>query len=78
VSMKELEIPSAWLQPALLDGKNQDLIEDYVKLIVSKLDQWTTNLMREETTKFQWRTREPEEGHTGSLPTPFTLGLYCI
>jgi exocyst complex component 3 len=65
VSMKELEIPSAWLQPALLDGKSQDLIEDYVKLIVSKLDEWTTNLMREETTKFQWRTREPEEGQDG-------------
>jgi exocyst complex component 3 len=32
-SMKELEIPSAWLQPPLLDGKSQDLIEDYVKLI---------------------------------------------
>ena len=66
-SMKELEIPSAWLQPPLLDGKSQDLIEDYVKLIVTKLDEWTVNLMREETSKFQWRTREPERSEDGQF-----------
>jgi len=67
VSMKELEIPSAWLQPALLDGKSQDLIEDYVKLIVTKLDEWTVNLMKQETSKFQWRTSEPEQGQDGQF-----------
>ncbi|WVF66397.1 hypothetical protein IAT40_001137 [Kwoniella sp. CBS 6097] len=67
VSMKELEIPSAWLQPPLLDGKSQDLIEDYVKLIVTKLDEWTINLMREETGKFSWRTKEPEQSDDGQL-----------
>lgn len=66
-SMKELEIPSAWLQPPLLDGKSQDLIEDYVKLIVTKLDEWAVNLMREETSKFQWRTREPEQSDHGQF-----------
>ncbi|KAL0243991.1 hypothetical protein I308_105254 [Cryptococcus tetragattii IND107] len=65
VSMKELEIPAAWTQPPLLDGKSQDLIEDYVKLIVTKLDEWTDNLMREETGKFTWRTREPEQADDG-------------
>ncbi|AAW46208.1 hypothetical protein CNBK1010 [Cryptococcus deneoformans B-3501A] len=65
VSMKELEIPPAWIQPPLLDGKSQDLIEDYVKLIVTKLDEWTVNLMREETGKFSWRTREPEQSDDG-------------
>lgn len=67
VSMKELEVPAAWLQPPLLDGKSQDLIEDYVKLIVSKLDEWTQNLMREETAKFSWRTKEPEQSDDGQL-----------
>ncbi|WRT63590.1 uncharacterized protein IL334_000513 [Kwoniella shivajii] len=67
VSMKELEIPSKWLQPPLLDGKSQDLIEDYVKLIVAKLEEWTINLMKEETGKFTWRTREPEQSDDGQL-----------
>ncbi|ORY31925.1 vesicle fusion-related protein [Naematelia encephala] len=66
-SMKELELPSAWLQPPLLDGKSQDLIEDYVKLIVTKLDEWTANLMAQETGKFQWRTREPEQFEDGQF-----------
>ena len=66
-SMKELEVPTTWLQPPLLDGKSQDLIEDYVKLIVTKLDEWTVNLMREETSKFQWRTREPERADNGQF-----------
>ena len=66
-SMKELEIPNAWLQPPLLDGKSQGLIEDYVKLIVTKLDEWTINLMQQETSKFQWRTREPEQSDDGQF-----------
>ena len=66
-SMKELEVPPAWLQPPLLDGKSQDLIEDYVKLIVTKLDEWTVNLMRDETSKFQWRTAEPEQAPDGQF-----------
>jgi exocyst complex component 3 len=66
-SMKELQIPNAWLQPPLLDGKSQDLIEDYVKLIVTKLDEWTVNLMSQETSKFQWRTREPEQSDDGQF-----------
>lgn len=66
-SMKELQVPNAWLQPPLLDGKSQDLIEDYVKLIVTKLDEWTVNLMTQETSKFQWRTREPEISDDGQF-----------
>lgn len=67
ISMKELEVPAAWLQPPLLDGKSQDLIEDYVKLIVSKLDEWTQNLMREETMKFSFRNNPPEQAEDGQL-----------
>lgn len=67
VSMKELDVPAAWLQPPLLDGKSQDLIEDYVKLIVSKLDEWTQNLMREETAKFSFRMNPPDQADDGQL-----------
>ncbi len=59
-NMKELEIPQAWLTPPLLDGKSQDLIEDYVKLIVTKIDEWTVNLMKTETRDFSARDTPPE------------------
>lgn len=63
-SMKELEIPSEWLDPPLLDGREQDLIEDYVGLIVKKMDEWTRNLQKDEEREFCTRDQpvELEEG----------------
>jgi hypothetical protein len=64
-SMKELEVPKEWLQPPLLDGRAQDLIEDYVGLIIRKLDEWTKNLQAEESNKFKYRAEEPGRGADG-------------
>lgn len=64
-NMKELDVPKDWMQPPLLDGKAQDLIEDYVKLIITKLDEWTNTLMNEEMNKVKWRTEEPNRGADG-------------
>ncbi|WVQ64546.1 uncharacterized protein L199_002713 [Kwoniella botswanensis] len=78
ISMKELEIPSGWIQPPLLDGKSQDLIEDYVKLIVTKLEEWSDNLMKEETGKFQWRTKEPEQSDDGQLGMEGVVDFFSL
>ncbi|KZS94637.1 exocyst complex component Sec6 [Sistotremastrum niveocremeum HHB9708] len=59
-SMKELEIPPELLEPPLLDGKEQTLIDDYLGLIVKKLEEWTANLMRDETREFTARENPPE------------------
>ncbi|KAF8757909.1 Exocyst complex component Sec6 [Rhizoctonia solani] len=56
----EIEIPPEWLQPPLLGGKEQELIDDYVKLIVSRLDTLTTNLMTSEIEEFTRREQPPE------------------
>lgn len=64
-SMKQLGIPAEWLQPPLLDGKHQDLIEDYVLLIVEKIDKWTVNLMHSETQDFTARKGQPEVDEQG-------------
>ena len=77
-SMRELEVPNAWLQPPLLDGKSQELIEDYVKLIVTKLDEWTVNLMKEETGKFTWRTKEPEQSEDGQFGMEGVVDFFHI
>lgn len=58
--MKELNIPPELLEPALLDGKEQSLIEDYVQLIIKKLDEWSANLMKTEVGEFTTRAEPPE------------------
>ncbi|KAL1743219.1 exocyst complex component Sec6-domain-containing protein [Schizophyllum fasciatum] len=58
--MKELNIPPELMEPALLDGKEQDLIEDYVQLIIKKLDEWSANLMKTEVGEFTTRAEPPE------------------
>ena len=59
-NMEELNVPPELLDPPLLDGKDQLLIEDYVKLIISKLDEWSANLMKTEVTEFTQRKEPPE------------------
>lgn len=57
---QEFKISSVLLEPALLDGKEQDLIEVYVTLIVRKMEEWTANLMRTEVDDFLTRRASPD------------------
>ncbi|KAA1469134.1 exocyst complex component Sec6 [Dentipellis sp. KUC8613] len=59
-TMKELEVPAELLEPPLLGGKEQTLIDDYLGLIVKKLDEWTNNLMKTEVEQFTTREEPPE------------------
>src|SRR5882762_599751 len=59
-TMKELEVPPEYLEPALLEGNEQGLIDDYLKLIIKKLDEWSTNLMKTEIQEFTTRADPPE------------------
>lgn len=63
--MKELEIPEELLEPPLMGGKEQGLIDDYSKLIVQKLDEWTTNLMKTELQDFESRSEPPQMDSDG-------------
>ena len=58
--MKELKVAPELLDPPLLDGKEQSLIEDYVQLIIRKLDEWPANLMKTEISEFTKREEAPE------------------
>ena len=57
---KELDVPEKLLQPPLLDGNEQDLVEQYLQLLVRKMDEWTQNLMRTEVEEFTKRENAPE------------------
>lgn len=57
---KELAIPPELLEPKLLDGKEADLIDDYVLKVREKMDEWTANLMKTEIDDFTKREAEPD------------------
>lgn len=74
--MKEFEVPEAWLQPPLLDGRAQELVEDYVGLIVEKFDKWTVNLMRSESKEFTSRQAPPEIDSDGTYVLQFAVIMF--
>ncbi|KAL0953695.1 hypothetical protein HGRIS_004889 [Hohenbuehelia grisea] len=75
-SMKELNVPPEWLEPQLLDGKEQALIDDYLTLIIKKLDEWTANLMRTELSEFSTRAEPPELDADGFYGTQGAVILF--
>ncbi|KAH8116490.1 exocyst complex component Sec6 [Phellopilus nigrolimitatus] len=75
-NMKELGIQPEWLEPPLLDGKEQSLIEDYLQGIVSKLDAWVDTLMASEQQQFVARADPPELDADGLYGTQAAVILF--
>ncbi|KII85886.1 hypothetical protein PLICRDRAFT_178195 [Plicaturopsis crispa FD-325 SS-3] len=75
-NMKELEVPPELLEPPLLDGKEQSLIDDYLKLIIKKLDEWSANLMKTELQEFSTRAEPPELDSDGLYGTQGAVILF--
>jgi exocyst complex component 3 len=75
-NMQELNVPPEYLEPPLLDGKEQSLIEDYLKLIIKKLDEWSTNLMKTEIETFTVRGDPPELDGDGLYGTQGAVILF--
>jgi exocyst complex component 3 len=75
-NMKELNVPPELLEPPLLDGNEQNLIEDYLKLIIKKLDEWTANLMKTEIEAFTTRAESPEVDSDGLYGTQGAVILF--
>ncbi|BFZ55620.1 SNARE-binding exocyst subunit S6 [Savitreella phatthalungensis] len=61
----ELGVDVKNLEPKLLDGRENELVEDYLKLIVRKLEEWMSSLEKTETKSFVERTESPEESPEG-------------
>ncbi|KAG0705592.1 exocyst complex component Sec6-domain-containing protein [Suillus ampliporus] len=75
-SMKELNVAPELLDPPLLGGEEQNLIEDYLKLIVKKLDEWSANLMKTEIQEFTTRSEPPEMDSDGLYGTQGAVILF--
>jgi hypothetical protein len=75
-TMKELAVPPEYLEPPLLEGNEQGLIDDYLKLIVKKLDEWSKNLMKTEIQEFTARQEPPEVDSDGTYGTQGAVILF--
>jgi exocyst complex component 3 len=75
-NMKELNVPEELIQPPLLDGKEQSLIDDYLGVIIKKLDEWSENLMRTEVEAFIQRKDAPELDADGMYGTQGAVILF--
>ncbi|ORZ40500.1 exocyst complex component Sec6-domain-containing protein [Catenaria anguillulae PL171] len=61
----KLGVAEELLEPRLLDGQERVLVDDYLKLIRSKLDEWLKNLLNSETKDFIERDHPPESDSQG-------------
>lgn len=75
-NMEELGIAPELLEPQLLDGDEQSLIDDYLKVIIKKLEEWTTNLMKSEVQAFINREEPPEVDSDGLYGTQGAVILF--
>ena len=75
-NMKELNIPQEFIQPPLLEGKEQSLIDDYLGVIIKKLDEWSENLMKTEVGAFTQRKDAPELDADGMYGTQGAVILF--
>ncbi|WFD18972.1 SNARE-binding exocyst subunit S6 [Malassezia caprae] len=59
-------IDASWLEPSLLGGREQSIIDDYAGLLTRKMDDWTANLMYDEISAFVQREKAPDETAEGT------------
>jgi len=64
---REMGISESKLQPPLLDGKESSLIDDYLHIIIRKVEEWMDNLGNTEKKEFMERTTSPDEDADGKF-----------
>ena len=64
---REMGISDSKLVPPLLDGKESVLIDDYLHIIIRKVEEWMDNLGNTEKKEFMERTTSPDEDADGKF-----------
>lgn len=60
-----LGVDEEYLEPRLLDGKDDDLMATYLTLVSKKLSEWLKNILETETKEFLKRETPPDADSTG-------------
>jgi hypothetical protein len=61
----KFEVSEDMLEPKLLDGREQEFMDAYVRLVRSKLSEWLHNILNSETVEFLDRKIPPESDKSG-------------
>ncbi|KAL9938453.1 hypothetical protein V8E36_003076 [Tilletia maclaganii] len=73
----QIAAEEAWLEPSLLKGKEQGIIDDYLALIIKKIDEWSATLLSDDVREFVSREAPPEEDpETGQYGTQGAVILF--
>ncbi|KAJ2452977.1 hypothetical protein EV183_002562 [Coemansia sp. RSA 2336] len=75
---KELSIPKDQLRPALLEGREDQLAQEYLEIASGKIREWISNLMRTENESFVSRQDAPNMGEDGLYVTGGSIYLFEI
>ncbi|KAJ2326259.1 SNARE-binding exocyst subunit S6, partial [Coemansia sp. RSA 2673] len=75
---KQLSISKDQLKPALLEGREDQLAQEYLEIAVSKIREWISNLMRTEASTFAGRQDAPSMGEDGLYVTGASVYLFEI
>jgi len=62
---REMGVAEGKLTPPLLDGKESVLIDDYLHIIILKVEEWMDNLANTEKKEFMERTTSPDQDSDG-------------
>lgn len=68
--MKGLGVKAKDLRPQLLDGKEEELVKEYLHLIVSSMEKWMDKIIEDDTRDFMNRpqTLEYDENRNAGMP----------
>ncbi|KAK9447675.1 exocyst complex component Sec6-domain-containing protein [Limtongia smithiae] len=76
--VNDLKVPKSQLTPPLLDGQEDSILGDYMRLICRKIDEWMTTLAHSEYAEFVDRKQAPEvdpESKYGLSNTPIVFQM---
>ncbi|KAI9030885.1 exocyst complex component Sec6-domain-containing protein [Phycomyces nitens] len=73
-----LGVTEELLEPQLLDGQEQTLVDEYLKLVRNKLAEWTSNLMSSESRDFVAREHPPETTPDGQYGMSGAVDMFQI
>ncbi|KAL0088422.1 exocyst complex component Sec6-domain-containing protein [Phycomyces blakesleeanus] len=73
-----LGVTEELLEPQLLDGQEQTLVDEYLKLVRNKLAEWTSNLMSSESRDFVVREHPPETTPDGQYGMAGAVDMFQI
>lgn len=78
IMSKQLGVTEELLEPQLLDGQEQALVDEYLKLVRTTLVDWTSNLMQSEARNFCQREEPPEVHSDGQYGMAGAVDMYQI